>query len=147
MQEDIIKAITACPRSLFIFDEVDKMPPGVFDRLAPLMDHHNNIDKIDFRQATYIFLSNAGGMEIAERLQKHLESGAKRTDSRLVDYDAILTRTAYNDPGGLRRTPIIESHLIDHYVPFLPLEREHVEACVRSEFKARGKNPSADLVA
>lgn len=147
LHADITAAIAACPRSLFIFDEVDKTPPGVFDRLASLMDHHSNIDKLDYRQATYIFLSNAGGLEIAERLLQHLEGGALRAESRLADYDAILTRTAYNEPGGLKRAAIIEAHLIDHYVPFLPLEREHVEACIRAEFRARGKEPSAELVA
>ena len=30
---------------------------------------------------------------------------------------------------------IIDSYLIDFYVPFLPLEREHVRNCIKAEFR------------
>lgn len=36
---------------------------------------------------------------------------------------------------GLWHASIIDSYLIDFYVPFLPLEREHVKNCIRAEFK------------
>jgi hypothetical protein len=29
---------------------------------------------------------------------------------------------------------LISNHLVDHYVPFLPLEREHVKMCIEYEF-------------
>jgi hypothetical protein len=32
----------------------------------------------------------------------------------------------------------IESNLIDHYVPFLPLEESHVRQCIKAEFRNRG---------
>lgn len=36
---------------------------------------------------------------------------------------------------GLWHASIIDSYLIDFYVPFLPLEREHVRNCIRAEFR------------
>ena len=43
---------------------------------------------------------------------------------------------------GLWHASIIDSYLIDFYVPFLPLEREHVRNCIRAEF--RNYNLSTD---
>jgi hypothetical protein len=34
----------------------------------------------------------------------------------------------------------IESNLIDHYIPFLPLEESHVKQCIQAEFRHRGKD-------
>jgi hypothetical protein len=41
--------VTQCARSLFVFDEVDKMPKGVLDAVKPFLDYHEQIDGIDFR--------------------------------------------------------------------------------------------------
>lgn len=49
---------------------------------------------------------------------------------------------AFNEVGGLHQSSVIEKSLIDHYVPFLPLEREHVKACARVEAQRRGEHLS-----
>ena len=36
---------------------------------------------------------------------------------------------------GLWHASIIDSYLIDYYIPFLPLERDHIRNCIRAEFK------------
>ena len=46
----------------------------------------------------------------------------------------MLTIKEENDKG-LWHASIIDSYLIDYYVPFLPLEREHVKNCIRAELK------------
>jgi hypothetical protein len=38
-----------CDRSLFVFDEVDKMPKGVLDAVKPFLDYHEDINGVDFR--------------------------------------------------------------------------------------------------
>lgn len=40
--------------------------------------------------------------------------------------------------GGLRKTSLIEASLIDHFIPFLPLEKRHIEKCIISDFKRLG---------
>jgi hypothetical protein len=41
--------VSLCERSLFVFDEVDKMPEGVLDAVKPFLDYHEQIDGVDFR--------------------------------------------------------------------------------------------------
>jgi len=45
-----------CDQSLFIFDEVDKMPEGVLDAVKPYLDHHHHISGVDYRRTIFIFL-------------------------------------------------------------------------------------------
>ena len=41
--------VTLCERSVFVFDEVDKMPEGVLDAVKPFIDYHEHIDGVDYR--------------------------------------------------------------------------------------------------
>lgn len=41
--------VTECERSLFVFDEVDKIPKGVLDAVKPFLDYHEQINGVDFR--------------------------------------------------------------------------------------------------
>lgn len=40
--------------------------------------------------------------------------------------------------GGFEKSSTIAQHLIDHYIPFLPLEQQHVEMCALAEFRSHG---------
>jgi hypothetical protein len=40
--------------------------------------------------------------------------------------------------GGFHMSETIGSNLIDHYVPFLPLEKSHVVQCIEAEYHRRG---------
>ncbi|XP_058059385.1 torsin-like protein [Anopheles bellator] len=137
---DITSAIAHCPQSLFIFDEVEKMPPGLFDSIVSLLDNHAYSRHHDYRQAIFIFLSNIGGPEIAEELKQLMKSGKWREDTKMHDFERTLEISAYNLDGGLLRSELIESHVIDHFIPFLPLEQRHVESCIKKEyFKLTGR--------
>lgn len=61
LYDQVVAALKMCPRSLFIFDEVDKMPEGIFDILKSLLDYHGGHKGLNTREAVFIFLSNAGG--------------------------------------------------------------------------------------
>jgi hypothetical protein len=41
--------VSECDRSLFVFDEVDKMPKGMLDAIKPFLDYHEEINGVDFR--------------------------------------------------------------------------------------------------
>lgn len=131
--------VTACARSLFVFDEVDKMPKGMLDAIKPFLDYHEEINGVDFRKATFIFLSNTGGNLIVEKLLHMWEKGTKREDIKLKDFEDLIRKGAFNEKGGFQRSETIESNLIDHYVPFLPLEESHVRQCIQAEFRNRGQ--------
>lgn len=48
--------VRKCPQSLFIFDEVDKMPAGLIDTIKPYLDYHEHLGGVDYRRAIFIFL-------------------------------------------------------------------------------------------
>jgi len=39
--------------------------------------------------------------------------------------------------GGLKYSSVIDKHLVSAFVPFLPLEREHVKMCIRDNATAK----------
>ena len=52
----IEKQVTKCGQSLFIFDEIDKMPAGLIDTIKPYLDYHEELGGVDYRHAIFIFL-------------------------------------------------------------------------------------------
>ncbi|XP_040169781.1 torsin-like protein [Anopheles arabiensis] len=133
--EHIKAAVAKCPNALFIFDEVEKMPPGLFDSIVALLDNHAYTKALDFRKAIFIFLSNVAGPEIAVRLKSLVDSGVWRDETKLHHFESTLEIASYNLVGGLYKSELIESHVVDHFVPFLPLELRHVEQCIRTEYR------------
>ncbi|GMR42982.1 hypothetical protein PMAYCL1PPCAC_13177, partial [Pristionchus mayeri] len=67
----------------------------------------------------------------------HRASGKPRTKLRAVDFEKIVTENIFYGDGGLRKSQIIQNQLIDHYVPFLPLERQHAKECIRTYLRSR----------
>lgn len=37
--------------------------------------------------------------------------------------------------GGLQHTSLIDKHLITYFVPFLPLQREHIRGCIKRQLQ------------
>nr|CAQ53430.1 CG3024-PA [Drosophila melanogaster] len=133
--------LRSCPRSLFIFDEVDKMPSGVFDQLTSLVDYNAFVDGTDNTKAIFIFLSNTAGSHIASHLGNVMKNGRLREDTRLSDFEPLLRKAAYNMDGGMKKTTMIESHVIDHFIPFLPMEKAHVIKCLEAELLRWRRDP------
>lgn len=71
----IISNVSACDKAFFIFDEVDKFPKGLLNVIKPFIDHHASFNRVSFRNAVFIFLSNAGGNDITQRFMKLREAG------------------------------------------------------------------------
>lgn len=138
LQKNIIEHLKACPRSIFIFDEVEKIPKSTLDVLVPFIDYHPKIRGADATQAIFIFLSNTGGTEITKTLLQMWHNGKKRKEAKLQDFEPQLALAAFNEKGGFHKSDTIDSSLIDHYVPFLPLEKGHVIKCIIDAFKRRG---------
>ena len=56
IKNNITQVVKRCQRSLFIFDEIDKLPEGVIDAIKPFVDYNKYIDSIDYRKSIFIFL-------------------------------------------------------------------------------------------
>jgi hypothetical protein len=50
------KTVYSCRYSLFIFDDVDKMPDGLLDAIKPFVDNNPTVDGVDYRRSIFIFL-------------------------------------------------------------------------------------------
>ncbi|XP_055389146.1 torsin-like protein [Condylostylus longicornis] len=141
LADNITKAVKECPRSLFIFDEVDRLPKGAFETLTTFLDYHDIINGVDYSKAMYVFLTNTAGKEIGHRLYELMKSGKERSSTRLHEFEDILEAGAYTLNGGLQGGGILKAHLIDHFLPFLPLEKQHVKDCIRAEYLRWNVNP------
>ncbi len=103
LQDWIRGNVSACAQTLFIFDEIDKMPEGVIDAIKPFIDFHPSINGIDFRRSIFIFLSNTGGREITTHTFEYFKEGRTRESLQLKDYEAVITGGAFNEIGGLHK--------------------------------------------
>lgn len=135
LQNAIRDTVASCPKSVFVFDEVDKYPPGVLDAVKPYLDYNEHIDGYDYRNAVFIFLTNHGASAITDVTLQLWSGGTHRDNYKSSNFEKVLKHQAFNDEGGFYRSELIRHHLIDHYVPFLPLEKEHVEKCILVELR------------
>lgn len=148
-KEELYKIISSslkkCDKSIFVFDEVDKMPEGLLNVLVPFLDYSNyhkssmhGIDTLYQGRAIFIFLSNTGSSQIVQILTNLWEKGRKREDMELQDFEQLIANGAFHEKGGFHQSDTIQTNVIDHYVPFLPLEEVHVRKCLKKAFSQRG---------
>ncbi|XP_070706453.1 torsin family 1 isoform X1 [Pempheris klunzingeri] len=151
LQQWIKGNVSNCERSMFIFDEMDKMHPGLIDSIKPYLDYYDKLDGVSYRKAIFIFLSNAGGESIIQTALDFWKAGREREEIELRDLETLLSLSVFNNKkSGLWHTSLIDKNLVDFFVPFLPLEYRHVVQCALAEMEARGLRPDqsvADQVA
>uniref|UniRef100_A0A0R3PUL7 Torsin-like protein n=1 Tax=Angiostrongylus costaricensis TaxID=334426 RepID=A0A0R3PUL7_ANGCS len=143
LRKRILEAVNRCNRALFIFDEADKLPEQLLEAIKPFLDYYDSVGGVDFRKSTFLFLSNRGGNLVANVALSHYQAGSPREDLTLNNFERMLMEAAYNEPGGLKFCELISNHLIDHFIPFLPLERRHVILCTISYLKSHGRSDLA----
>ncbi|KAL4230404.1 chaperone cofactor-dependent protein refolding [Mactra antiquata] len=146
LRDKIEKAVKECPRSFFIFDEMDKMPPGIIDTLKPYLDFYEKLDDVDYRRTTFFFLSNTGGTDIAERTMRAWSNNEERQSLKLKEMEQIIQTPALNTKNGMWHSELIMKNLITAYIPFLPLERSHIKQCIRDGLVERRYYLSAGSV-
>ncbi|KAI3361736.1 hypothetical protein L3Q82_002092 [Scortum barcoo] len=142
LQQWIKGNVTNCAHSMFIFDEMDKMHPGLIDSIKPYLDYYDKLDGVSYRKAIFIFLSNAGGQDITKIALDFWNEGRDREEMELKDLETLLTLSVFNnDKSGLWHTSLIAKNLVDFFVPFLPLEYRHVVECAMAQMEAKGHRP------
>lgn len=141
LRDMIRETVSQCERSLVILDELDKLPAGVVDSIQPLVDYIEDVDGVSYNKAIFIFLSNTGAEKLNRLAYKMFEEGKERKDLSSKDIEEILTIESFNEEGGLRQSSLLKRYSIGVFVPFLPLERKHVELCIRDEFVSQNVIP------
>ena len=139
LQQKIIEVVKKCSQAMFIFDEVDKMPSTLVDAIKPFIDYHDSVKGVDFRRSIFIFLSNTGGSQINEIAFQAWTEGRLRESIEYKELEKLVKTGAFNEIGGLHHSAVIGNHLVDRFIPFLPLERDHVAKCVITEFARNSK--------
>ncbi|XP_038601612.1 prosalusin [Tachyglossus aculeatus] len=134
--------LTDCGRSLFLFDEMDKMHPGLIDVLRPFLGPSWVLFGTNYRKAIFIFISNAGGEQINQLALESWRLRKDREEIRLQDLELAISKAVLDNPQhGFWQSGIVEEQLIDLLVPFLPLQRHHVRHCVANELAQQGLEP------
>ncbi|KAG7215336.1 hypothetical protein INR49_022573 [Caranx melampygus] len=142
----IKEGTTNCERSMFIFDEVDKMHPELIDSISPYLDHYANLDGVSYRKSIFIFLSNAGGNFVTETTLDFWKAGQKREEIEYRHLEPSLSQSLFNDKNsGFYHSSLIDKNMADFFVPFLPLEYEHVFQCIMAEMRTKGLRPNEDV--
>nr|XP_046172630.1 torsin-1A-like [Oncorhynchus gorbuscha] len=143
----MIGNVHICVKNMFIFDEMDKMHPGLIDCIKPYLGYSEYLDGVSYRQAIFIFLSNAGVQHITQEALDFWKAGRDREEIKLHDLEPALSLTLFNNKkSGLWPSSLMDRNLVDVVVPFLPLEYRHVLLCVKAEMSARGLEPNQDVV-
>ncbi|KAM3719625.1 Torsin-1B [Dirofilaria immitis] len=117
--------VSKCERSLFVFDEVDKMPAKVIDALKPFIDHYEYLEGIDFRKSIFVFLSNSGSNEIAQKALQHYENGKIRETITLKEMEDVVMKSAFNTEA---------------------LERKHILLCIRDYMLSHEFTPTDERI-
>ncbi|CAB3404996.1 unnamed protein product [Caenorhabditis bovis] len=149
LRNEILNGVKKCQRSLFIFDEADKLAPELLASIKPYLEYYGQVSNVDIRKSVFIFLSNKGGNDIAEITLHQYNNGYPREELKLENFERVLMSSTYNEDGGLHMSELISNHLIDHFLPFLPLQKEHVRKCIESHLRKRGRSDllaDADLI-
>ncbi|KAK7129283.1 hypothetical protein R3I94_017482 [Phoxinus phoxinus] len=144
----ILDEVSSFPRSMFIFDEMDKMHPQLIDTLKPFLDYNARVDGVSFHNAIFIFLSNAGGSVIVDMALDFWREGKNREEIRMNSNELetkISQNILNNKNSGFQHSSLIDHHLVDHYIPFLPLELKHVRQCVMAEMVHLNMTEDFDL--
>ncbi|KAJ8039076.1 Torsin-2A [Holothuria leucospilota] len=112
-------------RRMYVFDEVDSLPDNLLTTVASFM-----VSPF-FSKTIFVFLSDVAGQEIYEKietLEMHNFTKDQIDHNKLVK---VVQDAVVNSP------PKYDSAMVQHIVPFLPLERDHVAKCIRKEITQR----------
>ncbi|XP_060499617.1 torsin-3A [Panthera onca] len=136
LTSQIRKTQERCPQTLFIFDEAEKLHPGLLEALrSHLEGQAPENHRVESPRTIFLFLSNLGGSVINEAVLNLLMAGWSREDIKLDHLVPQLeAKIAKSTDSGFGQSRLVKENLIDFFVPFLPLEYRHVRLCARDAF-------------
>ncbi|XP_056588508.1 torsin-1A-like [Triplophysa dalaica] len=136
LKEWIYGNVSRFSRSMFVFDEMDQMNPHLIDTIKPFLEYIPHLDGVSFNNAIFIFLSQAGANVITNVALDFWRKGKEREELQMntLGMETQIYQAIFNNKeSGFWHSCLIDHHLVDHFIPFLPLERKHVKQCVLAE--------------
>ncbi|XP_072598084.1 prosalusin isoform X3 [Vulpes vulpes] len=126
---------------------MDKLAPGLMEVLRPFLGSSWVVFGTNYRKAIFIFISNTGGEQINQVALEAWRSHRDREEIRLQELELVISQAVLDNPyHGFWRSGIMEEHLLDVLVPFLPLQRHHVRHCVLNELAQLGLEPREEVI-
>lgn len=109
--------LTECARSVFIFDEMEKMPSGLVDVLEPFLGPSHVVFRTNYRKAIYIFIrcdTHTRGRAGPEFLYSELTLRVVACFPRSTTGEDVINRVALeNRQAGREREEIKSADLQD----------------------------------
>lgn len=102
---------------------------------------------VEFRKSIFILIGNAGTEAITGYAFDYLKKRDARRENIPTNELEFVVRSAIEDTKrGLGNWKLTRDSPIDLIVPFLPLEREHIDNCIRVAVMKLGIAPTIQLV-
>jgi ATP-dependent Clp protease ATP-binding subunit ClpC len=136
-QGGLVDQVRRHPKSVVVFDEIEKAHPDVFNLLLQILGEgelrNNRGEVVSFRDTVVILTSNLNHEALTDAITRHRNSPQARKDPELAANDlekkvrTLLTANAHTGGTGFK-----PEHLgrIDYVIPFNPLTAEHVRGIV-----------------
>ncbi|XP_004688194.1 PREDICTED: torsin-3A isoform X1 [Condylura cristata] len=136
LADQIRKTQERCRQTLFIFDEAEKLHPGLLEALRPYLERQApEARRANSRKTIILFLSNLGGKVVNEVVLNLLKAGWSREEITIEHLEPHLqAEIVASTDSGFGNSCMVKENLIDFFVPFLPLEYRHVRLCARDAF-------------
>jgi hypothetical protein len=84
----------------------------VYCKASSPFSYNSNIFYSFFRKAIFIFLSNTGSKIIADKLLNIWESGRKREDIHLNDFEDLIRKGIFNEKGKVNKIITVINHMV-----------------------------------
>lgn len=99
--------LTECARSIFFFDEMEKMPPGLIDVLEPFLGPSHVMFGTNYRKAIYVFIGYSDAHKPDESLSigvelPFLNGSHSTTGEEVITRVALESRQAGRDREEIR---------------------------------------------
>lgn len=133
-----------CERALIVFENMQDLPESVVESISAVLEHLSNMGGTAYQQATIVLISTSGSERIRHVLDQNMNDGYLRERMTLQQFADVLAKSAYVANDRAEQKSLIPSSVIDAYIPFLPLEREHVGKCIEDEYKRYKKFITSD---
>ncbi|WP_303673863.1 AAA family ATPase [Vampirovibrio chlorellavorus] len=136
-QGGLVDQVRRHPKSVVVFDEIEKAHPDVFNLLLQILGEgelrNNRGEVVSFRDTVVILTSNLNHEALTELVTRHRHGATARKDPELAANElekkvrALLTANGATGGAGFK-----PEHLgrIDYVIPFNPLTAEHVRGIV-----------------
>nr|XP_054769764.1 uncharacterized protein LOC129277635 [Lytechinus pictus] len=133
-----------CPVGLYIIEDIDYVSSSsLLEAVALTLPGIRTRQAAQEQKMILFLMTNLQSEAVGDYLLSHLELGKNREDITLKELEPVMTKvpitqeyTAESENSEDHDVQRLEVHdklmaVVDHHIPFLPLERKHVIMCIQ----------------